>query len=224
MKTPKIIAIDGPAASGKSTLAFKLADYMGYICLDTGVMYRAVAWAALHARIDPADEGGVSSLAEAMQIDVRPPSIQDGRIYDVIADGTDVTWLIRTPEVDAAVSAVSAYPRVRTAMTDQQRRLGRQGRVIMAGRDIGTVVFPDADLKIFLVASDRERAQRRCAEKIARGETASYDQILRAIQERDENDSHRALAPLKKAQDAIEIDSDGLTIDEVFERVKRLLV
>lgn len=224
MKNPKIIAIDGPAASGKSTLAFKLADFIGYICLDTGVMYRAVAWATLQEGIDPADESRVSQLAESMRIDVKPPTVKDGRNYDVIANGTDVTWLIRTPEVDAAVSAVSAYPRVRTAMTDQQRRLGRQGGVIMAGRDIGTVVFPDADLKIFLVASAQERAKRRYQEKICRGETASYEQILHAIQARDQDDSNRTIAPLKKAPDAIEIDSDGLSIDEVFEKVKRLLV
>jgi cytidylate kinase len=220
---PNIIAIDGPAASGKSTLGSKLAAYLGYLSLDTGVMYRALTWAALKKGIPPADEAAVSELAWKADIDVRPASVEDGRPYDVLADGVDVTWEIRSPEVDAHVSQVSAYPEVRQAMTEQQRRIGRRGKIIMIGRDIGTVVFPEADLKIYLVASLEERARRRYHERLSRGETVSFGEIMENVRHRDEIDSTRTVAPLRPADDAVILNSDGLDEEQVFEAARRLL-
>ncbi len=219
---PKMIAIDGPAASGKTTLGRRLADYLGYLFVDTGVMYRAVTWAALQRGIDIHDEARVTALAEEVQIDILPPSQNDGRFYDVRMDHQDITWEIRNPQVEAAVSIVSAYPGVRRALTAQQRRIGLRGRVVMVGRDIGTVVLPEADLKIYLDASPEERARRRFAELQARGEAADYGAILQKVRERDQIDSTRQVAPLQAAPDAIHIDSDGLTAEEVFERVREL--
>jgi len=219
---PKMIAIDGPAASGKTTLGRRLADYLGYLFVDTGVMYRAVTWAALQRGIDIHDEARVTALAEEVQIDILPPSQNDGRFYDVRMDHQDITWEIRNPQVEAAVSIVSAYPGVRRALTAQQRRIGLRGRVVMVGRDIGTVVLPEADLKIYLDASPEERARRRFAELQARGEAADYGAILQKVRERDQIDSTRQVAPLQAAPDAIHMDSDGLTAEEVFERVREL--
>ncbi len=212
-----VIAIDGPAASGKSTLAEKLALRLGFFYFDTGVMYRAVTLAALDECVDVNDEESITALSNRIQIDVQPPSSKDGRVMDVLVDGRDITWEIRTPRVDQNVSPVSAYAGVRTAMTEQQRRIGRRGDVVMVGRDIGTVVFPDAQYKIYLDASPEERAWRRYHEKIGRGETASYDEILASIKRRDKIDSTRSVAPLKPAADAIIIDTDGKTIDEVMQ-------
>ncbi len=223
MGLPQIITIDGPAASGKSTLGQKLAQALGYLYFDTGVMYRAVTLVALRRGVDIGDERGVTSLAEQVQIDVRSPSIQDGRPYDVIVDGQDVTWDIRRREVEAQVSPVSAYAGVRKALSAQQRRIGERGKVVMVGRDIGTVVCPDAGLKIFLVASVEVRAQRRLDEMLQRGETANYESILHSMRRRDKIDSTRALAPLKAAEDAVIIDTNDLTIDQVLEQVRRLL-
>lgn len=212
-----VIAIDGPAASGKSTLAEKLALRLGFFYFDTGVMYRAVTLAALDEYADVKNEELITALSNRIQIDVKPPSCKDGRVMDVLVDGRDITWEIRTPRVDQNVSPVSAYPGVRKAMTEQQRRIGRRGDVVMVGRDIGTVVFPDARYKIYLDASPEERARRRYHEKIERGETASYDEILASIRRRDKIDSTRSVAPLKPASDAIIIDTDGKTIDEVMQ-------
>lgn len=219
---PNIIAIDGPAASGKSTLGRRLADSQGYLFFDTGVMYRAVTWIALQRSLNIRDEAAVTDLAEKIQIDVSPASKPDGRACDVIVEGKDVTWETRRPEVDANVSIVSAYRGVRSAMSKQQRRIGQRGRVIMVGRDIGTVVLPEADLKIYLDASAQERARRRCNEIKARGGEADYDDILASVIERDRIDSTRDVAPLRAAEDAVMIDSDSMSADEVFEKVKRL--
>src|SRR3990172_2999604 len=163
MANPLTIAIDGPAASGKSTLAQALAQRLGYLYFDTGAMYRAVTLAALRRGLNMADEATLAEVAREVVIDLRPASQTDGRLNDVFMDGEDCTWAIRTKEVDAAVSAVSAFPSVRRALTEQQQRIGRRGAVVMAGRDIGTVVLPGADLKIFLDASLQERAKRRSA-------------------------------------------------------------
>ncbi len=222
MQPPEIIAIDGPAASGKSTLGKRLADAHGYLFFDTGVMYRAVTWAALSRHIPIEDETAVTTLAETAQIDVRPPSRSDGRACDVLLDGEDITWETRRPEVDANVSPVSAYKNVRQALTAQQRRIGLRGRVVMVGRDIGTVVLPEADLKIYLDASAEERARRRYNEIIQRGQAADYEQILAGVRNRDQIDSNRAVAPLRPAQDAIILNSDTLTADEVFNQVELL--
>ncbi len=222
MPVPNIIAIDGPAASGKSTLGKRLADALGYLFFDTGVMYRAVTWAALQRGIPIEDEAEVTRLAETAQIDVRPPSRDDGRACDVLVDGVDCTWETRRPEVDANVSPVSAYPGVRRALAAQQRRIGLRGRVVMVGRDIGTVVLPEADLKIYLDASPEERARRRYREILGRGGQANYEEILAGVRRRDEIDSTRAVAPLRPAEDAIILDSDCLNADEVFARVEAL--
>lgn len=221
MRIPKIIAIDGPAASGKSTLGEKLAEALGYLYFDTGIMYRAVTLAALQEQLSMDDETEVTALAERVVIDVQPPSVKDGRKADVLLDGADITWAIRSKEVEANVSQVSAYPGVRKAMTDQQRRIGQRGYVVMVGRDIGTVVLPEAELKIYLDASAEERARRRHAELVQRGEQISYEEILDSMKRRDLIDSTRAVAPLKPAEDAVIVNTDELEIDQVLERVKR---
>jgi cytidylate kinase len=222
MPKPSIIAIDGPAASGKSTLGFRLAEALGYLFFDTGVMYRAVTWAAIQRNVNAKDEAAVTTLAEQVVIDVRPPSAADGRACDVLVDGRDATWDVRTPEVEAFVSVVSAYPGVRKALSAQQRRIGLRGQVVMVGRDIGTVVMPEADLKIYLDASAEIRAKRRYDEVINRGASADYDAILANVRERDRIDSTRAVAPLTAAEDAIRLDSDSLDAEQVFLKVKAL--
>ena len=161
MTTPSIIAIDGPAASGKSTLGLSLAKALGYLFFDTGIMYRAITWLALKLDIDLSDEAKVTALAEQTQIDIAPASKEDGRVSDVLIAGRDITWETRLPDVEAYVSAVSAYRGVRAALSQQQRRIGQRGKVVMVGRDIGTVVLPEANLKIYLDASAEERARRR---------------------------------------------------------------
>jgi len=223
MSIPKIIAIDGPAASGKSTVAEKLAAELGYLYFDTGVMYRAVTLAALRELHSVQDQDAVTALANRIQIDVLPPSEVDGRLYDILLDGEDVTWAIRQPDVDRNVSQVSAYSGVREAMTDQQRRIGQRGSVVMVGRDIGTVVFPEAELKIYLDASVEERARRRFDEMRLRGQGTSYEDILEAMKRRDKMDSSRAIAPLRPADDAVIVNTDGIGICEVLNRVKGLI-
>ncbi len=221
---PTIIAIDGPAASGKSTIGAALARQLGYLYFDTGVLYRAATWAALDRGININDEAGVTRLAESLQIDVNPFSTDDGRQYDVVCDGVDVTWAIRSPEVDAYVSPVSAYPGVRSALMAQQRRIGLRGNVVMVGRDIGTVVLPEAQLKIYLDASAEERARRRFLEMQTRGQAAqTYEEILEVVKRRDAIDSSRATAPLKRAPDAIVIDSTGLSVAEVVAHIQALI-
>jgi cytidylate kinase len=222
MPIPTIIAIDGPAASGKSTLGRRLADALGYLFFDTGVMYRAVTWVTLQGGVEVKDEAAVTKLAETVQIDVRPPSKKDGRACDVLADGVDITWETRSPEVEANVSPVSAYRGVRQALASQQRRIGLRGRVVMVGRDIGTVVLPEAELKIYLDASAEERARRRYKEILERGGKADYAQILAGVRMRDEIDSTRAFSPLRAAEDAIVLDSDKMNADEVFAKVEAL--
>ena len=219
---PSTIAIDGPAASGKSTIGKRLADELNYLFFDTGVMYRAVTWIALDRGVDVRDEETVTRLARETPIDVAPASKSDGRACDVIVAGRDITWETRRPEVDANVSIVSAYAGVRREMSQQQRRIGQRGRVVMVGRDIGTVVLPEADLKIYLDASAEERARRRFDEIVARGGEADYDEILAKVRERDRIDSTRAVAPLRPADDAVIVDSDRMSADEVFARVKEL--
>lgn len=223
MRRPSTIAIDGPAASGKSTVGALLADHLHYVYFDTGVMYRAVTWAALARGIAIEDEAGVVALAQELTIDVVRPTVDDGRQYTVLADGQDVTWEIRRPEVDRGVSPVAAYRGVRAALTAQQRRIGRKGRIVMVGRDIGTVVLPDADLKIYLDATVGERARRRYREVVDRGEPADYAAIWQAVRRRDQIDSNRALAPLQAAEDAVVIDTTPLDINQVMERVLALV-
>jgi cytidylate kinase len=219
----KTIAIDGPAASGKSTLGKKLADKLGYFFFDTGVMYRAITWIALRHGIPLDDEAALTSLANQVTIDVLAPSLADGRSYDVLVNGQDITWEIRRPEVDASVSIISAYPGVRQALLAQQRRIGMRGNIVMVGRDIGTVVMPEADLKIYLDASAEERARRRYEELLQRNEPAELEDILIAMRHRDQIDSTRRIAPLKAADDAVILNSDEYSADQVLEQIIRLV-
>ena len=221
--TPSVIAIDGPAASGKSTIGLRLANTLGYLFFDTGVMYRAITWLALARGIDIHDEVAVTRLAEDAQIDVAPASKPDGRVLDVLVDGQDLTWEIRSRKVDENVSLISAYRGVRRALSQQQRRIGQRGNIVMVGRDIGTVVLPEADLKIYLDATAEERARRRYDEIRARGGNTEYESILKRVKERDRIDSTRDVAPLKAAEDAVVLDSDQLDEDQVFERVLALV-
>lgn len=216
-----VIAIDGPAASGKSTLARRLADELGYLYFDTGVMYRAVTLEALERGDEIDDEAAISELAERIDIDVEPAP-GDGLPYRVLVDGEDVTHRLRTPQVDANVSQVSAYRQVRRAMSDRQREIGSRGQVVMVGRDIGTVVLPDADLKIYLEASVEARARRRHLEILAKGGAARYESILESMKARDAFDTSREVAPLKVADDAVILDTTNLTVEQTLKQALAL--
>lgn len=223
MNRSMIIAVDGPSASGKSTVAELLAKELDFLYFDTGVMYRAVTLAAMTRLGAVNNEQDVTALSEAVQIEVTQPSVSDGRLYDVLLNGADVTWAIRSKDVEANVSQVSAYPGVRKAMTEQQRKIGRRGNVIMVGRDIGTVVFPEADVKLYLIASVEERARRRFVENTKRGVESRYEDILNAMVRRDQIDSTRTVAPARPAEDAIIVDTDNMTREDVVEKVKVIL-
>jgi cytidylate kinase len=217
-----VIAIDGPAAAGKSTVARLLADRLGALLFDTGALYRAVALAALRAGVSPDDETNLSRIAGEAQISVRPPSLQDGRLYDVWLNGEDVTWIVRSPEVGAIVSRVAEHPAVRAALLPLQRKIASGGPVVMVGRDIGTVVVPDAGLKVYLDATPEERARRRFREGVARGSGQSFEAVLVETLQRDETDSTRNTAPLRPAVDAIQIDTDGIPIDRIVAEIEQL--
>lgn len=206
-----IIAIDGPSGAGKSTLAKKLAANLGFIYLDTGAMYRALALKILRQGVDLADDQKLAELVNSTSVDLQC----DRAELKVLLDGKNVASEIRTPAVSQMASKASALKLVRDRMLELQRRLGERGSVVAEGRDIGTVVFPDAQVKIFLSASAAERARRRCAELRAAGQPVDLDVTLREIEERDQRDSERALAPLRKADDALVIDSSNSTADEV---------
>ena len=218
-----VIAIDGPAASGKSTIGYRLASELGFLYLDTGCMYRAVTLAALLAGIDPADEKAVSALAQRVDIDILPAGeATDGRQYTVLLDGRDITHDIRLPEVDTHVSVVSSFAEVRQEMVRRQREFGARGSVVMVGRDIGTVVMPEAPLKLYIVASAEERAQRRWRDRQAQGHEADYDEILADVNRRDAFDSSRSHSPLRPAADAIILDSTGRSIADVLTEALQL--
>lgn len=218
------IAIDGPAASGKSTVGELLADRLDYLYFDTGVMYRAVTWAALKRDISVEDDEAMTGLAEQLEIEITDASEDDGRQYTVLVDGVDVTWGIRTPAVDAHVSTASAHAGVRRALVPKQRRVALKEPVVMVGRDIGTVVLPEADLKIYLDATVEERARRRWQEMRNRGTVdADCRQVLESMRRRDRIDSGRDVSPLRPAQDAVIIDTTTLTVAEVLERTERLV-
>jgi cytidylate kinase len=217
------IAIDGPAASGKSTLAQSLANDLDYLYFDTGVLYRAVTYAALKQGVEVQDGESVTRLAEMAVIDVEATNGGNGTDFRVLLDGTDISGSLRTPEVDAHVSQVAAYRGVRQALNAQQRRIGMRGGVVMVGRDIGTVVLPEADLKIFLDASVEERARRRYEEAQAEGIAISFEEIAESIRQRDKNDAERDIAPLKPADDSTLIESDSLDIPSVLARAKALV-
>ena len=220
---PSTIAIDGPAAAGKSTAGRRLAAALDYLYLDTGAMYRAVTLLALERGIATDNAGRLGELATSTRIDVVPPDGEDdGRHYTVRVGERDITWAIRRPQVDAHVSEVSAHTPVRAALTEQQRRIGNAGSVVMVGRDIGTVVMPEAGLKVYLDASLEERARRRHAESVRQGRDVAYEEILAAMRARDHHDSTRKTSPLRQATDAVYIDTSTLSLDEVVVRLLRL--
>lgn len=213
-----IIAIDGPVAAGKTTLSKHLADRVGFSLLDTGAIYRAVALASRRQDIDWSDEPSVATVASQLRIEFR---WIDGT-NQVLIEGEDVTEAIRTPEMSQGASLVSALPAVRKALLDLQRQLGEQGNVIAEGRDIGTVVFPHADLKVFLTARPEIRARRRHQEWLRKGIDDSYEDVLEALKERDARDENRPVAPLVPALDSILIDSSELSIEQVVTQVLEL--
>jgi CMP/dCMP kinase len=210
-----IIAIDGPSGAGKSTLARRLARELGFIYLDTGAMYRALALKVLRQGVDLADDARLARLVESTEIDLQE---ENGRL-EVLLDGSNVAHEIRAPEVSQMASKVSALKIVRARMLDLQRSMARRGSVVAEGRDIGTVVFPDAEVKIFLDASAEERARRRFAELRAAGRPADLSETLREMEERDKRDSERDLAPLRMADDALRIDSSSVNADNVAAKV-----
>jgi cytidylate kinase len=215
--------VDGPAASGKSTVGEQLAAELGFLFFDTGVMYRAVTLIALRRGVPIVDEEAITALARQIEIDVRAPESGDGQLYSIWADGVEITFEIRDPAVDANVSAVSAYRGVRKELTRQQRRIGSRGQVVMVGRDIGTVVLPDADLKIYLDATVEERARRRLRDSQSRGEERTLEEILAGLEKRDQIDSNREYAPLRAADDAVVIDTTDLSVSQVVDVIEAVI-
>lgn len=217
-----IVAIDGPSGAGKSTVAKAVAKELGFSCLDTGAMYRAIAWRALQDGVALDDEPTLGEIARTY--DIAFGHVEGDPVPRRVFIGDDeVTDAIRTAEIDRAVSPVSAAPAVREALLDQQRRIGNAGDYVVEGRDIGTVVFPDAAVKVFLTASDEERAHRRVRQNVDRGiGSIDYDEVLADLRRRDAADSSRATAPLRPADDAVHIDSTGHYIEEVIEQICKL--
>ncbi|HVK40662.1 MAG TPA: (d)CMP kinase [Candidatus Kapabacteria bacterium] len=215
-----VIAIDGPAASGKSTTARNVAHRLGYTYIDTGAMYRAATLAVLRAGIDPSDREAVERIA--CRTSIRFRRADDGSL-DTLLDGEDVSAEIRSPEVTAHVSAVSSYPRIREHLVALQQQMGREGGVVLDGRDIGTVVFPDADVKVFMVADLRARAERRKAELSTQGTDVDLGGLQADLERRDHLDSTRELSPLTKAEDAVEIDTSTMSIEAQVEKVLELV-
>lgn len=215
-RTLPVVAIDGPAGAGKSTITKRVAQELGYVILDTGALYRTVALVAQRSNVDWADENAVAlvahGLAKRNSIEFRSDGPGQQSVW---LNGEDISLAIRTQEMSAGASRVSSIPLVRDALLDLQRRVGLEGGVVVEGRDIGSIVFPDAEAKFYLSASDEVRAQRRLDELLARGEQTDFETVLREVRERDDRDRNRAVAPLIQAPDAELVDSSHLGIDEV---------
>ena len=214
------IAIDGPAGAGKSTIAKRLAKELGYYYVDTGAIYRTVAYFFDLWQINAKDVDAVSRYIDELTVSIEYD--EEGNQH-MIMNSLDVTGDIRTQEISQMASVVSALPVVRDLLLDMQRDVAKRHNVIMDGRDIGTVVLPRADVKIFLTADPAVRAKRRCEELLAKGEKANFDTVLKQIAQRDQQDMSRAIAPLKKAKDAVELDTSNLDIDGVVQEMKRII-
>lgn len=218
------VAIDGPAGAGKSTVARALAERLGYLLLDTGALYRTVALAAQRAAVPWNDAERVGALAENLVLTNRLViERNEGVGMRIVLDGDDVSLAIRSPDVSNGASRVSSHPSVRAALLDMQRREGMAGGVVLEGRDIGTVVFPDAEAKFFLTASAEIRARRRYEELVARGKADSYESTLADVESRDKADTERAVAPLKQADDAMVVDSSDRDVNDVVEEMARVV-
>ena len=214
------IAIDGPAGAGKSTIAKRLAKELGYYYVDTGAIYRTVAYFLDLLGVSPKDVDGVERYIDELTVNIEYD--EDG-LQHMIMNGIDVTGDIRTQDISQKASLVSAHAVVREVLLDMQRDVAKQHNVIMDGRDIGTVVLPKANVKIFLTASAQVRAQRRCDQLIAKGQKANFDQVLKEIEQRDYQDTHRPIAPLKMARDSVKLDTSNLDIDGVIAEMKRII-
>ena len=216
----RLITIDGPVAVGKSSVGLLLAEKLSFQFFDTGVIYRTFTWKALASGLSTADAEGLAQLATATTFQFVPGA---GARLQVLVDGHDVSRLAGAPEVERSVALVAKIPRVRERMVAEQRRMASGMKLVMAGRDIGTVVLPHADLKVFLQASVHERARRRHSELEARGIATPFDTVLAELQQRDHNDTTRAVSPLKPAEDAVTINTDGLSLEEVVDRILELV-
>lgn len=213
------IAIDGPSGAGKSTVARAVSASLGYIYIDTGAMYRSLAYKAVSLGIDiSSDTDAVVNMLGSTELRI----VYEDGVQHMLVDGEDISERIRTPQISLASSAVAAIPEVRSWLLELQRSMARENNCIMDGRDIGTSVLPDAEVKIFLTASAEARAKRRCDELVAKGEDVSYDDVLKDIVKRDENDSNRKCSPLKKADGAILVDTSDMSFDEVVSAIKNI--
>ncbi|UCH86420.1 MAG: (d)CMP kinase [Dehalococcoidia bacterium] len=222
-RLPRTIAIDGPSASGKSSVGYLVAERLGYLFLDTGATYRALTWLALQRGVHLEDEEGLVRLAAQVDMNLGPPAAGSSERCTIWVDGDDLTGVLRQPDVERGVSLVSRVSQVRRAMVAVQRRLASRRRVVMAGRDVGTVVLPNADLKIYLDASVEERARRRHEELAALGRPFTQNDVRQQILRRDAIDSGREDSPLKAAEDAIVVSTDGLNQEQVVEKIVALM-
>ncbi|MDD2319391.1 MAG: (d)CMP kinase [Geobacteraceae bacterium] len=214
-----VVAIDGPSGAGKSTVARLLAERLGYLYIDTGAMFRTVALAVKQANISPEDEQALAAVCRELEIAFER---RDGA-YRVLANGKDVSEAIRTPEISLLTSRISTKKAVRDVLLHEQRRMGQDGNVVLEGRDIGSVVFPDAEVKFFLSASPEERGKRRFLELQAKGEKVTLEQTIAEVAARDAQDEQREHAPLRRANDAYLVDSDGISVDEVLGRMEKIV-